>query len=348
MSLPVMQLTAAFSPGMIFRSSARLLYLTQFALAVAVGAGVQVRYATRTRIAGFVVPLMLALHVVDLGSHDRRFIQRGARLPPAELAQLTQILSDVGDGRAAVDRAPPLLVKQSVDDVGFFDSIMLARPYRMTLSLAGSPADLNIQVFNGSDLSLRALGALGVNTILTTAVRQDLTQVQEILGIKVYKIPTPARRAEFFPLERVRYLPTENIHGALRDAKFDLSSALLLPLESLPVAARNDPAAIAQSARVQYHRPDSDHIEIVVESNQPGFLRVIESWDPGWSATIDGAAAPIVPAFDALLAIAVEPGRHKVQLEYRTPGALAGGIISALSLALLGGWVWWSGRQPRP
>jgi hypothetical protein len=60
-----------FIPGTIFRSPARLLYFTQFALAVALGCAIQVAYATQARIARFVVALLLTVHVIDLGSHDR-------------------------------------------------------------------------------------------------------------------------------------------------------------------------------------------------------------------------------------------------------------------------------------
>jgi uncharacterized membrane protein YfhO len=98
---------------------------------------------------------------------------------------------------------------------------------------------------------------------------------------------------------------------------------------------------------VEYRRPDSDQIECTVTTNRPGYLRIIESWDPGWSAIVDGLAAPIVPAFDALLAVPIDPGRHEVRFVYRTPGAMAGQWISVLSFALLCGLVWSSGTRPQ-
>jgi len=347
MSLPILQQAAAFIPGTIFRSPARLLYLTQFALAVALGGAIQLVLATPARIARFVVPLLLTIHVIDLGSHDRRYIQRGSLLPAAESAELTSVLKSVGDGRAAVDHTPPLLLKESVDDVGFFDSIMLARPYRMLLSLAGAPPDLNIQSFNGSEMAVRALAALGVEVMVTTMHRKELSSVKDILGIKIYQIPAPSRRAAFFPSDQVRYLPTDQIHQALRDADFALSTDLLLPREAMPSGPKGYPVGENQSPKVEYRRPDSDHIECTVETSQPGYLRIIEAWDPGWSATVDGLPVPIVPAFDALLAVPVDRGRHEVRLVYRTPGALAGRLFSALSFALLCGLVWSSGARPR-
>jgi uncharacterized membrane protein YfhO len=91
---------------------------------------------------------------------------------------------------------------------------------------------------------------------------------------------------------------------------------------------------------VEYRRPDSDHIECTIMTDRNGYLRIIESWDPGWSATVDGKPAPIVPALDALVAVPIAPGRHEVRLIYRTPGAAIGQAISILSLALLCGLMW--------
>jgi len=347
MSLPIMQQAATVIPGTIFRSPARLLYFTQFALAVALGGAIQAALVTQARTARIVVPLLLTFHLVDLGSHDRRFMQRGSLLPPAESAELTNVLKSVGDDRAAIDHTPPLLLEEAVDDIGFFDSIMLARPYRMILSLAGLPPDLNIQSFNGSELSLRALAAMGVEVVMTTKDRQDLTSVKNVLGIKIYNIPAPSHRAAFFSTNQIRYMSIEQIHQALRDAKFALSAELLMPMEAMRLGAKSYSEADEQSPKVAYRRPDNDHIECTVDTNRAGYLRIIESWDPGWSATVDGFPTPTVPAFDALLAVRIEPGRHKVRFTYRTPGAMAGQLISALSFALLCGLVWTSGAPSR-
>jgi uncharacterized membrane protein YfhO len=72
-----------------------------------------------------------------------------------------------------------------------------------------------------------------------------------------------------------------------------------------------------------------------VRTNQAGFLRVLESFDPGWSAKVDGASAPVFPADDFALAIRLDPGIHEVRLRYATPGARSGAAISFVSLLLL-------------
>jgi uncharacterized membrane protein YfhO len=75
-----------------------------------------------------------------------------------------------------------------------------------------------------------------------------------------------------------------------------------------------------------------------VTAPAPGYLRVLESWDPGWHASLDGQAVRAVPGNDVFLSVAVPAGRHMVTFEYATPGLGLGvlaSLISAVLLALL-------------
>jgi len=296
-----------------------------------------------------IVPLLLLVHAVDLGIHDRRFILRGSISMRANEAEIiTRMLRKVGDGRVAIDYALSLPMDRTVDDLGFFDSIMLARPYRMILSLSGAPRDLNIQTLNGSEIPSRALAAAGVKFAVTTTKRKDLQNEAQIHGLNIYSISSPSRRAEFFNADQIQYLSTDEIHAKLRDPEFDLRSVLLLPHDSRPTEGRAVTAKSNGTSTVEYRRPDSDHIECTVTTERNGYLRIIESWDPGWSATMDGLTVPIVPALDALLAVPISPGRHEVRFTYRTPGTSLGRTISIISLVLLCGLIWISGwKQQR-
>jgi uncharacterized membrane protein YfhO len=72
-----------------------------------------------------------------------------------------------------------------------------------------------------------------------------------------------------------------------------------------------------------------------VSAPWPSYLRVLETWDPGWRVEVDGAPAPLIPAYDAFMAVPVAAGEHRVRLTFHTPGARAGLGISGVSLALL-------------
>jgi hypothetical protein len=81
-----------------------------------------------------------------------------------------------------------------------------------------------------------------------------------------------------------------------------------------------------------YSRPSSDEIVLTTAANEAGFARVLETFDPGWSATLDGAWTPLTPWNGFALSVAVPAGHHTVRLTYRTPGRTTGEILSLLSL----------------
>jgi len=98
------------------------------------------------------VALVLALHVFDLTRHDRRFI-RTTFVPTNPHTEIEEKLKPiVGSHRTAIDVELSAMFNRRFDDIGFFDSIVLARPYRTILDLWGAPPILNTQNFNGSVL----------------------------------------------------------------------------------------------------------------------------------------------------------------------------------------------------
>jgi hypothetical protein len=99
-----------------------------------------------------------------------------------------------------------------------------------------------------------------------------------------------------------------------------------------------DPAPRASftqsSGKAVYSRPSSDRIQVDTTAGQPGIIRVIEAWDPGWSATVDGMPAPIIADSGFALGVPISGGKHTVNLVYRTPGRASGWILSLLDIAL--------------
>lgn len=75
-----------------------------------------------------------------------------------------------------------------------------------------------------------------------------------------------------------------------------------------------------------------------VEGERPGWVALLETWDQGWKAEIDGVEAPVLRAQAAFLAVAVPAGSHVVTLRYEAPGRRAGLGLSALTLLLCAGW----------
>ncbi len=70
-------------------------------------------------------------------------------------------------------------------------------------------------------------------------------------------------------------------------------------------------------------------------SAQSGWLFISQVWYPGWTAEIDGAAAPIYRANYAFMAVNVPPGSQKVELIYRPIPYQVGALLSILILVVL-------------
>ncbi len=115
--------------------------------------------------------------------------------------------------------------------------------------------------------------------------------------------------------------------------------ATLADAPPLPI----DPQA-AGEARVIRRTLNSLELSVDVRAaaGQAGLLVIRQNTYPGWTALVDGAAAPLLTVDTALQGLALAPGRHTVQLRFAPShfGALACVSLLALAVALgaLGGW----------
>jgi hypothetical protein len=343
LSLPAWQQVMSSMPGTFLRSPARLMYVVSFALAIALGAAIHFLLASPKYRALLiaVVTIVLAAHVADLTRYDRQFIvlHESNRLPlsPQERDGLVKLLRE---GRVGIDYTLHASLNRELDDIGFFDSIILAKPYRFVIDTSGLPERTNVQNMNGGEMSRRTLRAGGAVLLWTEADRPDLTPLQFAPGesapasVHKYAVRFTAQRCEFFSVDRVQFMSEREIHDLLRTPTYSLEPKLLLSNEVKP-ASLPQMSAAELNAELRYRRPSSDEIAIHVTTNQPGYARVLESWDTGWRATVDGAEAPVVAGNDAFIAVPVPPGEHELKLVYRTPGATMGAVISIVSAALL-------------
>jgi hypothetical protein len=86
--------------------------------------------------------------------------------------------------------------------------------------------------------------------------------------------------------------------------------------------------------------------EITWTSARPARLVVAETWDPGWSAKLDGRPVPVERQDELLLAVPVPAGSGRLRLAYLPPGI---GLGLALSLFGLGVWLSFArAAEPRP
>lgn len=75
-------------------------------------------------------------------------------------------------------------------------------------------------------------------------------------------------------------------------------------------------------------------VEVSTSSTGASYLVLADTFDPGWSATLDGRSVPIRPAYIAFRAVYLPPGKHAVVFTYRPAGFETGALVSACALAV--------------
>jgi len=154
------------------------------------------------------------------------------------------------------------------------------------------------------------------------------------LATRAFRVPSPLPR--IFVVTRAVERPGSDFGPFVRG---ELDPASTIILDSGPLPPGSDEGN-ASSARLEglVERPDQLHAS--VETDRPAWLVWVNAHDPGWRASVDGAAAPLLRANHAFMAVAVPPGRHVLDLRYRPPavgfglaGSLAG-LVTGLTLAL--------------
>lgn len=138
----------------------------------------------------------------------------------------------------------------------------------------------------------------------------------------------------------------------LSDPVFDARNSVIVdePSATLPAATANTgPRSITWPARAS----DSDaanpglagEVEIVerqlnavtlrADMKRPGFVVLLDRYDPGWRATLDGRPAPVLVANHMFRAVEVTAGSHQIVFEFHQRGLEAGVVVSSLSLLAL-------------
>jgi hypothetical protein len=106
-------------------------------------------------------------------------------------------------------------------------------------------------------------------------------------------------------------------------------------LEERPAFPPTPNASTDPAVRVDAYRRNS--IALSIDAPRPGLVYASESFFDGWTATVNGAPARILPANYAFRAVEVPGGPARVEFRYWPPGLTMGLIISGASIVLLSG-----------
>ena len=83
-----------------------------------------------------------------------------------------------------------------------------------------------------------------------------------------------------------------------------------------------------------YREITPEDVRITVTSDDPALVVVRNSYDPGWSATVDGEPAPLLATDYLVQGVAVPSGTHEIRLVYRDDD-IARGIVAGVIVWLL-------------
>jgi hypothetical protein len=88
----------------------------------------------------------------------------------------------------------------------------------------------------------------------------------------------------------------------------------------------------AGQARILSYAPEIVVVE--VDTDRDGYLILTDTFYPGWNATVDGKAVPIIRVEPCFRAVRVEAGQHRVEFSYQPLSLRFGMVLSGISLLI--------------
>jgi hypothetical protein len=210
-----------------------------------------------------------------------------------------------------------------IDQLGLYPR-PLADITELPWTVEGTPALLRLLQI-GAVTHVVALHRGGLERLVPLGVYPSLFREP----IRLFGVPEPLPRA--YAVGGARIADGPAALAALLDPSFDPGREVVLPAGE-PIAV---PPSLQATTRVAVLRPDLVRVE--AELSGPAFVVLVETYDPGWRASVDGRAVPVLRANHAFRAVRAPAGRHVVEFIYRPPSVVAGLVISATALvAVLG------------
>jgi hypothetical protein len=142
--------------------------------------------------------------------------------------------------------------------------------------------------------------------------------------IRVFRVPGSLPRA--YAVGGTRVADGDLALVTLADPGFDPRQEVVLPTG---LAQRPDPS-FRGLARVASLKPD--RVAIEADLDVAGYVVLVDAFDPGWRASVDGEATEVLRANVAFRAVRVPRGRHSIQMVYRPRAVTWGLVASALSV----------------
>lgn len=209
---------------------------------------------------------------------------------------------------------------------------------------------LALRAAEGTAAHLRLLRAGAVSHVAALHQRgfEDLRLDQELPTLfpeKLFVFSVPGHRPRAYAVSRARIADDPEALRLLATGGVALADEVVLAAgarELAPIV----PSESEASVEIVDLRPD----RVVLAAHLPaaGLVVLVDTWDAGWRATVDGHPAELLRANLAFRAVAVPAGDHHVEMVYRPRSVLLGAALSGLAIALLLGLTWRERASPSP
>jgi len=123
----------------------------------------------------------------------------------------------------------------------------------------------------------------------------------------------------------------------LSDPGFDARHTVILEAASsaLSPGLSNPGGGAVEVGEVTIASREPSSVTLRADMQRQGYIVLLDRWDPGWQATVDGRAAPVLVADHMFRAVEAGPGAHEIHFWYRQRGLAAGLTVSMLTIVLL-------------
>ena len=196
---------------------------------------------------------------------------------------------------------------------------------------------------NNGGRGTRIYDLLNVRFVLVrdgTPLPEQYTLAYDAPGpLAVYENPDPLPRA--WLVAGALIAPDEEaVLAALQEPGFEPTEAVVLLREDghSPVEGS---AAQGMDAPVSVQAYSENEMVLTANAENAGYLVLSEVWFPGWQATVNGAAAPVLRANHTLRALPVPAGELTVRLWYAPESWERGLTMFGVGILLLAGLCLW-------
>jgi hypothetical protein len=145
----------------------------------------------------------------------------------------------------------------------------------------------------------------------------------------IYVFRVPGRLPRTYAVGAARAVPERDQLKALLAEDFDPRREILLQ-EPPPAAPAPE---FSGTSRILDFRPDRVRIE--ADLSAAGYVVLLDGYERGWKAFVDGQETPVLRANTVFRAVRVPAGRHVIEQVYRPRALIVGLAISALALGCL-------------